>query len=202
MSKQEASKKIFSFSNIILVLAIVFVCLMLFVPGFKAGVTRTIMKIGFFQPKTERLHHPSPISKQNESGIVFYNDKGNPILLDSLKGKVIFINVWATWCGPCKAELPSIGQLEQEFSQNPNVVLLTIDADGNPKKSSAFLKNMGLSLPVLAVGENFPAFLSSDAIPFTVVLDKKGMIAYRHEGSANYSSKNFIQFMTSLAAEP
>lgn len=192
---------LFAVSNIILVLAIAFVLAMLFIPDFKSGVIRSVMKIGLFQPSIERKHLPSPLAEGKANSIAFINAKGDSLRLAGLKGKVVFLNVWATWCGPCKAELPSINKLQEKFQNNPQVAVLLIDADGHPAVSQSFLKKQNLALTTWSVLGAYPDFLASDAIPFTVVLDKKGFIAYQHMGIADYSSGKFLRFIEKLANE-
>lgn len=201
-ANQKSKPTPFSPSNIILGLAVVFVLLMLFVPNFKSTVIRAIMKIGVFQPKIERSHIATPLSSGDGGDIVLFNAENDTLHLSNLKGKVVFFNMWATWCGPCKAELPSIASLKKHFSNHPEIVFITIDRDGNPGAAQAFLQKQKLSLPVWAtLARKQPEFLWSKAIPFTVVLDKKGYIAFQHMGIADYDGKKFIQFIETLNKE-
>lgn len=201
MKLSKPTNKIFSISNLVLALAICFILLMVLVPNFKAGIIKGFMKIGFFQPKIERTHIATALSQNNSSGLLLRNATGQELDLTSLKGKVIFINVWATWCGPCKAELPSINSLKIALQNDKNIKILTLDADGKPEKAAAFLQNQGLNLPVWTMSGKLPDFLSSSAIPLTVVLDKKGKVAFRHTGTSNYDNKNFKAFLRKLAEE-
>lgn len=195
------NQKLFSLSNIILGLGVVFILLMLFAPSFKSRVIRGVMTIGLFQPKIERRHTPTPLSEGKGNQIAFINAEKDTIHLAKLKGKVVFINVWATWCGPCKAELPSIFKLGNAVANNPEIKILTVDADGKPQQSSNFLQTENIPLPVWSVLGATPDFLSSTAIPFTIVLDKKGYIAYQHTGVADYNNATFIQFLEKLSEE-
>lgn len=202
MANQAKKHSRFSLSNIILALAVVFVLLMLFVPGFKNTIIRGVMKIGFFQPDIERQHIATPLVNGNASQFAFVNAQNDTLLLSKLKGKVVFFNVWATWCGPCRAELPSIASLKKTFENNPTIEFITIDRDGDPMKAEQFLQKEKLSLPVWALlVRKQPDFLWSKAIPFTIVLDKKGYIAFQHMGIADYNSKKFIRFIESLTKE-
>ena len=158
------------------------------------------MKIGVFQANIKELHIATPLSRQQPAEDILLRDKnGQHFSLDSLKGQVIFINLWATWCPPCKAELPSIDKLKKHFKNNKAVTFLTIDADGAPQKASGYLAQQNIDLPVYALEGQIPEMLSSDAIPYTIVLDKEGYMVYRHSGAADYSRSKFINFMERLA---
>lgn len=199
MKKANKGTKFFTLSNVFLAAAIVFVAALLFVPGFKGSIISGLMKIGLFQPSVERLHIATPLSSgQSTDGILFRDKEGNHFSLDSLKGRVIFINLWATWCPPCKAELPSINKLKEYFIDNGKIAFLTVDADGNPDKAAAYLAQNKLSLPVYALEGQIPEILSSDAIPYTIVLDKNGYMVYQHSGAADYSRSKFIDFLNDL----
>lgn len=199
MKKNPKGTKLFTISNAFLIIAIVFVAALLFIPGFKANVTGELLKIGLFQNNVEELHISTPLSSGQSSDAIVLRDKyGNHFSLDSLQGQVIFINLWATWCPPCKAELPSINKLKAHFKDNKKIVFLTIDADGTPDKAARYLTQQNLDLPVYAFESQIPEMLSSDAIPYTIVLDKNGYMVYRHSGAADYSRSKFIDFMETL----
>src|SRR5271170_4982381 len=64
---------------------------------------------------------------------------GNTVSLKEMRGKVVFLNVWATWCGPCREEMPSIESLYNDFKQYPNFVILAVSQDtGDPQGVAAY----------------------------------------------------------------
>ncbi|MGH2643105.1 MAG: TlpA family protein disulfide reductase, partial [Chitinophagaceae bacterium] len=94
------------------------------------------MKVGLFRPKIE-LNDPSASNLPvNLSDIYFKDGNGHTFSLSSLKGKVVFINFWATWCPPCRAELPSIKKLYEKFKDNNKIMFLMVDVDEEYKHSS------------------------------------------------------------------
>lgn len=131
-------------------------------------------------------------------GIIFRNLKGNLIDLGELRGKVVFINFWASWCLPCVAEFPSLKKLYQLYGDDAEVVFLFVDADSDLEKAAQFMKRRKYGLPVYAVEGSIPDQLFSGQLPTTVVLDKKGRISYREIGPANYGSRKFIAFIGDL----
>lgn len=200
MRKTSKASKVVTVSNVFLVAAIIFVAALLFAPGFKSSIISGLMKFGLFQPDVKRLHIATPLSSNSLATTpVYLRDKDDHRLnLASLKGQVVFINVWATWCPPCKAELPSINKLKSDFNDDKNVVFLTIDADGHPDKAANYLAQNHLNLPVYALDGQVPEMLSSDAIPYTIVLDKNGFLVYKHSGAADYSRSKFVEFLKDL----
>lgn len=121
---------------------------------------------------------------------------GNITSLDDLKGKVIFMNFWATWCPPCIAEMPSIDKLHEEMGDEVAFVILSLDQDFELAK--AFDKRKGYNLPIYAPAGNMPRMYESAAIPTTYVIDAKGNLALSHKGMADYNAPKFKEFLRSL----
>lgn len=190
-------------STILTVILSVFVVIMLLSPDMKAWVSRGLMKIGFFKPDLERtVPDPQPATAgASARPPVFVNDgEGNRIDITNQTGKVVFINFWATWCPPCIAELPSIDKLYQQFKDNEAVVFAIVDVDGQYEKSKQFMESKNLDLPVHISSGEIPAGWLGNAIPTTLILDKQGQIAAKHEGMADYSRPEVTDFINKLIA--
>ncbi|EDM36285.1 thioredoxin, putative [Pedobacter sp. BAL39] len=192
-------KKIFSKSGITNLLFVIIILVMLLVPSAKAFMIRGLMEIGLFRPavgKTEKVEAALPV--QNLAGIVFKDASGKSLDLGSLKGKVVFLNFWATWCPPCLAELPSIQEAWQTFKDDPDFVFILVDADGKLAETHKFMKKKGYDFPLYSAASAVPENLFSGALPTTIVFDKQGRISYQESGAANYASPRFTEFMKKL----
>lgn len=178
---------------------ILFVSLLLvlvFVPSAKAFMLRGLMEIGLFKPGAAVQSNLGPA--KNLSGIRFTDPAGRLVDLESLKGKVIFLNFWATWCPPCQAEMPSINKLYSQFKNDPKVVFLLVDADSDIPKAQKFLDKKKYDLPVYQVASSIPEQLFKGSLPTTIVFDKKGRISFNEEGAANYANQKFVDFILQL----
>jgi thiol-disulfide isomerase/thioredoxin len=82
-----------------------------------------------------------------------------------LHGKVAVMNVWATWCGPCIQELPHVQKLYEMLKDRPNVLLVSLNVDGNAGFVAPFLKGRGLNFPVLLAKEYVDRILPEMGIP-------------------------------------
>ena len=193
-----------SFSNIFTGILMLFVLAMVFSPNFKGLVSQNLMKIGLFQPNvpdgpTEAVAGID--ADVNNDEILFKNPDGHVIELSDLKGKVVFINFWATWCPPCIAEMPSIHKLFSEFRDDEQVMFLMVDVDNKRAASQKFMDKRKFDLPVYTPANPIPSSYMSGAIPTTLVVNKYGKVVFKHEGMGDFSNKEFSEFLTKLIAE-
>lgn len=199
MQQETKKKNLFSFSNIITAILVVFAAGMLLFPNFKATILQGLMKVGLFQPGVSAQTEQTVTDKNWD--VVFTNSRGEIIDGNALKGKIVFLNFWATWCPPCIAEMPSVNKFYKDYKSNPDIVFLIVDADNNFAKSEKFMADKGFELPVQIAQTNIPREWYEGSLPTTVLLDKKGNIVYHHAGVANYNSTKFKNFIDGLLNE-
>jgi len=163
----------------------------------RAWAMMGLMSLGFYNPKI-------PVIKPGEKlmpapAMVVQNADGKTINLQQQKGKVVFINFWATWCPPCLAEMPSVNDFYKKVKNDPNIVFLSVDVDNRLNNSSAFMKNNGYQLPVYGGNlDGLPTAFYSGTIPTTLVIDKRGLVVFNHAGKASYDGDEFARFVTGL----
>jgi thiol-disulfide isomerase/thioredoxin len=131
-------------------------------------------------------------------GIAFKDENGKTVSVNSLKGKVVFINFWATWCPPCIHEMPSINELKKSFNGNEDIVFLMVDVDNKMDKSTTFMQEKGFDLPVFVPASNIPSDYLGGAIPTTVILDKSGDMIARMEGGRDYTDPEIAKALNEL----
>ncbi|WP_225870983.1 TlpA family protein disulfide reductase [Pedobacter frigiditerrae] len=174
---------------------VILILVVLFVPPVKAFMIQGLMGLGLFKPNVDAEILPST---PDLSQIKFKNAKGKVVNLNELKGKVVFINFWATWCPPCLAEMPSINKLHQQLKNDTDVVFLMIDADSDFPKAQAYMDKRNYQMPVYTFASDLPKELFKGSLPTTIVFDKKGRISFNEVGAANYSNPKFIAFIKQL----
>lgn len=131
----------------------------------------------------------------------FKDESGKTISLKSLKGKVVFINLWATWCPPCIHEMPSINGLRSTFKDNDDLVFLMVDMDNKIEKSKVWMESKNYDLPVHVMDSELPRELFNGSIPTTIIVDKQNNIVARHVGVADYNSPEIVEIMEKLLNE-
>jgi len=110
--------------------------------------------------------------------------------LSGLKGKVVFLNFWATWCGPCRAEMPSMEALYNRY-KNQGLEILAVNAMEGRADVQDFMKNNAFSFPVLLDEEGRAGnTYGVQALPTTFLIDRNGKIILRLVGSIDWDTEN------------
>lgn len=169
---------------------------LVFNSGAKAWLLRQFMAVGLFKAEIKKEAQATVGAAQIPFS--FRDVNGITLSTADLKGKVVFINFWATWCPPCIAEMPSLNDLYNQLQGNEQFIFLFINEDDDVAKAKSFLQNNGYTLPVMTRSGKIPAEIYSGTLPTTVVLDKEGNIVFRHEGIAKYNSTTFINQLKAL----
>ncbi|MDR3301615.1 MAG: TlpA family protein disulfide reductase [Spirochaetaceae bacterium] len=125
---------------------------------------------------------------------------GKTIRLSQLQGKIVFLNFWATWCPPCRAEMPSIEALYQRF-KDKGIEFFAVDIAENAKTVQKIVQAQKLHFPVLldssgSVGGDY----NIQAIPVTVIVDRDGKMILSSVGARSWNSPAIIAAFETLAA--
>ena len=156
------------------------------------------MKVGLFQPNLSE-----PVKADNAASalpdIIFQDTNGRFLHLSGQKGKVVFLNFWATWCPPCIAEMPSINRLYEKLKSNKNIVFIIVDADHDFSKSRPFMAKRHFTMPLYQAASKIPESFLSNAIPTTTIIDRSGKVVFHQEGSADYSNPKLLEYLKSIS---
>jgi thiol-disulfide isomerase/thioredoxin len=105
-----------------------------------------------------------------------------PVTLADHKGKVVLVNFWATWCGPCRAEIPDLVELQKKYKDRLQILGLVVD-DEDPDAIKNFAAKFGINYPVaLATNDIRIQYGGIPALPTSFVLDSEGRVVQKHEG--------------------
>jgi thiol-disulfide isomerase/thioredoxin len=117
---------------------------------------------------------------------------GSKLTMPSLKGKVVILDFWATWCGPCRAQHPLYEQAKRRFHDNPNVVFLSIDSDDDRTLVKPFLDEVKWADRVY-FEDGLSRVLDIGSIPTTIVIGRGGKISRRMNG---YVPERFVDMLS------
>jgi thiol-disulfide isomerase/thioredoxin len=112
---------------------------------------------------------------------------GKPLTLAALQGKVIFLNFWATWCGPCRAEVPDLIALQDRYKGRLQIIGLNVD-DDDPAEIQKYVDETGINYPVAMTSNDIRIqYGGIPALPTSFVLDTEGRVVQKHVGLWNPS---------------
>lgn len=107
---------------------------------------------------------------------------GEVVSLADLKGQPVFLNFWATWCPPCKDEMPDMEDFHKEMGDQVRVVAIGADSYESPEKMAAFAEALGLNFAVVHDGGNAARAYRVSGVPTSFFIDGDGVIRVRHTG--------------------
>jgi thiol-disulfide isomerase/thioredoxin len=126
---------------------------------------------------------------------------GNEVKFDRFQGKALFVNIWATWCPPCVAEMPSIARLASVEELKGKVEFVCIATDETINAVRSFLRGKNWPMTILHATALPPVFLTS-GIPATFLIAPDGRLAYMREGSAEWDAPEVVAKLRELAERP
>lgn len=143
----------------------------------------------------------SPVPGGVLPSVVFTGPEGQTVKLEDYRGKYLLLNFWATWCGPCVVELPSMDALRERFKDRGlDVVAVSIDQNVTPDVLKNFLKSRGISDFALFhdTQGDVQAKIALPGIPMTYLLSPEGQIAYVFEGGADWMDAGTTDFFVRI----
>lgn len=181
---------------------VVVIVLVLQWTGLASGVSQVFqtaaLKLGVLDAKPEYLKKPDPF----DYSFMIKDMDGNKISFEQFKGKVVFLNLWATWCGPCRAEMPTIQRLYESIpTGNVAFVILSLDKDQDKNKIESYIKSKKYSFPVYQPSGYLTEQVQVPSIPTTFVINKKGLVVAKETGATNFNTPKFRKFIESLIKE-
>jgi thiol-disulfide isomerase/thioredoxin len=158
------------------------------------GVQRVFLSAGLVQP--DEL--PATEQTMADYDLALVSLDGKPANLLDFRGKVVFLNLWATWCPPCVAEMPGIQHLYEQIDTS-KVAFVMLSLDEKIEKTRRFIKRKGYTFPVYQLTADVPDAYSTASIPTTFVIAPDGRIVVRKEGMAKYDDEKFVSFLRTLS---
>jgi thiol-disulfide isomerase/thioredoxin len=173
---------------------------LLYVTGLHTQVIGTLQRgllaTGLITPPVPSLTESYPEASRE---FYFADESGRVTSLVEFEGQVVFMNIWATWCPPCIAEMPSIHNLYRELGDRDDVVFVLVSMDEEFDRAINFMDRRGFDMPIYHFRSREPGTYESEVIPTTYVISKDGRLMMEKQGLAKYDTPDFKQFMRELA---
>lgn len=142
----------------------------------------------------EKSHGPAPDFALIDTG-------GKQLKLSGLQGEVVMINFWASWCAPCRQEMPLLDSLSKRY-KNLGFTLLGVNVEEDPEKAKGVLKTIPVTFPILFDTKNEVSKLYNlVAMPSTVLVDRNGKIRFIHAGYVAGDEQKYDKWIRELIRE-
>jgi len=164
-----------------------------------AGIGVVLVVLGIAAVAFQRLLPPHPGGSVESGDNVAAGElaanfdlkdlKGNSVTLRSMRGKVVFLNIWATWCGPCREEMPSMEALFNSFKNRKDFVMLAVSQDRTGRETvEPYIEHNNYHFEILLDPDNqLQDSYNLTGVPETFIIDRKGRIVAHHLGAFDWS---------------
>jgi peroxiredoxin len=184
-----------------IVLGVMIIAVLVFY-NLKGGLSQQEQSsVTVIEDSTNKLRLEFPKTPAAAPNFELKDPAGKPLSLKDFRGKVVFLNFWATWCPPCIEEMPAMEKLHQELEKD-GLVMLAVNFQEGPERVKEFFTQHNLTFTPLLdrdgkVTEQYQAW----GLPVSVVINKRGQIAARATGSKDWHSDEARQFFKKLLAD-
>lgn len=157
---------------------------------------RGILATGLMDPDLEKKEdlavkeaHPTA-----DFNMKLINSKGEKVAMEDLRGKVIFMNIWATWCPPCIAEMPGINKLYNDVDKD-KIAFIMLSVDQDFQKAIDFNEKKGFDFEIYRLDGGMPAMYTTQSIPSTFVINAEGKLVMTHLGMGDFDTDKFKKYL-------
>jgi thiol-disulfide isomerase/thioredoxin len=185
-------------SNISNLIFIFFIAIVFFSTDARTILIRGLMFTGLFNAEANANIEKSNSVLPVATDLTFRSEDGQLLNVSENKGKVYFINFWATWCPPCRAEMPSINSLASKIKNKDKIEFIMVDVDNKMQASVKFMKKHTYNLKVYTSESPIPEQIFNGTLPTTLIIGPDGTIVFHQTGMADYNNKEMINFLNTL----
>ena len=138
---------------------------------------------------------------QSAPDFVLKSSAGNNLRLSEYRGDVVMINFWATWCGPCRQEMPLLDDLYGRY-ERVGFTLLGVNIDDDSRRAMKMIEELGVNFPVLFdESKDVSKLYAVEAMPVTVLVDREGTVRHVHHGYKPGYEEKYLTEIRSLLRE-
>lgn len=181
IEKQKAKKPLALASDIFFVILLI----LLVIPSTRKQIKTFATKITMTQPNVSNGNEI--LLSDDELSFSFRKENGQVTNLSEIKDSVVFLNFWATWCPPCRAEMPSIQNLHNEYGDK---IIFALVSNENQTVIKKYLNDNDYHFPIVTPTNEPKGRLSFSTIPTTYIIGKKGELLVSKKGAAKWDGQN------------
>jgi thiol-disulfide isomerase/thioredoxin len=137
----------------------------------------------FFMSPAARSRGPEGLAGDSAPVFELYDDSGRAVSLDRYRGRIVVMNLWATWCPPCRAEMPDLQRLESAYGRR-GLAVIAVNEGESPQRARAFAESLGIQFPIwIDASQRYGRTYAALGLPTTVILDRRGIVVRGFDGA-------------------
>lgn len=140
----------------------------------------------YFRGGNSQVTGPAALAGRPAPSFTVSTLSGRTSGLDAYRGHIVVMNLWASWCPPCRAEMPDLQRLSQDY-RSRNVVVIGVDQGESAQRAGAFAHSLGISYPILVdEQQQYGRVYAALGLPTTIVIDPNGVVVHGFDGALSY----------------
>lgn len=141
-----------------------------------------VILVPLFRSQTAAPAGPSALVGQTAPVFDLRDDRGKAVSLAQYRGKIVVMNLWASWCPPCRAEMPDLQSVDREYAKD-GVVIVGVNQGESPERAAAFAQSLDIDFPIwIDDGQRYGRVYAALGLPTTVVIDRRGRVLRGFDG--------------------
>lgn len=140
----------------------------------------------YFVSHPEKTNGPAGLAGQAAPVFALYDDRGLPVSLDRFRGRIVVMNLWASWCPPCRAEMPDLQRLSDLYAAR-GMAIVGVNEGESPQRARSFAESLQIHFPIwIDAGERYGRLYGALGLPTTVILDRRGIVVHGFDGPLTF----------------
>jgi cytochrome c biogenesis protein CcmG, thiol:disulfide interchange protein DsbE len=150
------------------------------------GVAFLVMQ-PFFTAQSTRSGGPDALAGQTAPVFALLDDRGAPVSLDEYRGRIVLMNLWASWCPPCRAEMPDLQRLADGYAHS-GIAIVGVNEGESPARARAFAESLGIRFPIwIDAAQRYGRTYAALGLPTTVIVDRRGVVVRGFDGPLTFA---------------
>lgn len=130
---------------------------------------------------------PQALAGESAPVYTLLDDRGSPVSLAQYRGRIVLMNLWASWCPPCRAEMPDLQRLRTAYARDV-VAIIGVNEGESPQRARSFADSLGIRFPVwIDAGQRYGRTYAALGLPTTIILDRRGVVVRGFDGPLTFA---------------
>jgi thiol-disulfide isomerase/thioredoxin len=137
----------------------------------------------FFAPRSTKVAGPAGLAGESAPVFPLLDDRGSHVSLERYRGRLVVMNLWASWCPPCRAEMPDLQSLATQYAGR-GIAVLGVNEGESAERARAFAESLRIRFPIWIDGnEQYGRTYAALGLPTTIILDRRGAVVRGFDGA-------------------